>query len=196
MQQWIELLSTLTLYEGQEQDLRTDEQLHAFEESRGIILPNEYKGFCKVFGSGVFGYFLTIYCPEVEQIDIEYLKEELNDSKDIEGSEFAYRLRHGETVSDINLIQEILDSAFIFGFTSGGELIFWDLRTYSKADDNYDIYMTRVKDFPGIYQIGRSFFEFIETYGLGIRPYDFLPEWTHPSIQELNGTFYPFKVCE
>lgn len=191
MSLWTELLQTLIISGSQEQDSRTYEQLSSFEIANGTILPSEYKDFCKFFGSGTFGYYVTIYCPDVEQVEIEYLKDELQDSSEVEGSEFGFMIRDGETLSDVCLIQEILDSAFIFGRTSGGELFFWDLRTYSQFDDNYDIYMTRVEDFPGIYKVGRNFLEFIQTFALGTKSYDHLPEWTHPSLQELDGTFTP-----
>jgi len=193
---WAELLQTLIISDSQEKDTRTDEQLSSFESSNKIILPGEYKDFCKLFGSGTFGHFIRIYCPELDQIDVEFLKENLQDSEGVEGSEFGFMIRDGGTLSDVGLIEEILDSAFIFGYTSGGELFFWDLRTYSEIDNNYDIYISRTKDFPGIYKVGRSFIEFIQIFALGTKSHDHLPDWTYPSLQELNGIFTPTKVPE
>ena len=192
MQAWLEIASIHTFRGNGDRNTRTEEQLHSFEADNGIILPTEYKNFCKVFGSGVFGHYLTIYSPEFEQVYVNYLRMELEDSVGIEDSELGYRLRDGETLP-VEAIRRILDSAFIFGGASNAELFFWDLQTYDPHDESYDIYITRVEDFPGIYLVGRNFLEFIQTFGRGNGSYGSLPEWAQPRIEDLTGTFTPIS---
>jgi hypothetical protein len=192
IERWQSLLEEIDVRREIEQDTRTSNELHLFEIQKSIILPNDYKSFCQVFGSGVFGSYLTIFCPEIDQVEIDYLKVELRDSE-VEGSELSYRIKDGES-ENIDVVERVLDRAFIFGSTSGGELLVWDLESLELEDIEYSIYMTRVEDFPGIYRVGRNFFEFILLFGLGIGSYEHLPEWTQPSFDELDRTFTPIKI--
>jgi hypothetical protein len=41
------------------------EQLNQFEAENNIIFPTGYKEFCQIFGTGVFGDSVSIFCPDI-----------------------------------------------------------------------------------------------------------------------------------
>ncbi|MBV6624917.1 MAG: SMI1/KNR4 family protein [Rivularia sp. (in: Bacteria)] len=51
---WQELFEKIVVYRGN-LTLATNEEIIAFEERTGIILPEGYKEYCQVFGAGEIG---------------------------------------------------------------------------------------------------------------------------------------------
>jgi SMI1-KNR4 cell-wall len=205
MQKWQRLLNEIRVVSNDNRVVRnnklytvSEEEIISFEAQHNIILPKEYRDFCKILGSGSFGSSdpmdrsLTTYCLPPDQSEVADLKQELEKSKDVEGSELGYRLRDGETL-DVETTSQILDHAFVFGHTDGGELLIWDLRSYSPSDGSYDIYITRVEDFPGVFKIGRDFFEFIQLFGFGIGEATGIPDWAQPHQDGVEKIFAPYK---
>lgn len=189
---WQELLEQTQVLGEEGLQTVSELEISSFENSHRVKLPEDYKDFCKVFGTGTFGATLSLYCLPYDQTDVGDLKRELEDNKDLEGSELSYRLRDGESLP-VNEISRILNYAFVFGHTSGGEIVIFDLQSYSATDNSCDIYMTRVEDFPGIYKVGRNLLEFIQLFGWGIGDFSLFPEWTHPDPNELERSFTPFQ---
>ena len=189
---WQELLEQVQVLGSKSLKTVSELEIASFEASHQVVLSKDYRNLCKVFGAGAFGACLTIYCLPDDQSNVEYLKRELEENRDREGTELSYKLQNGGSLN-INLIAQILDFAFVFGHTSGGELLIWDLQSYSPIDDSYDIYMTRVEDFPGVYRVGRNLIEFIQKFGLGIGDFSDLPDWTWPDSKELRKTFTPSR---
>ena len=191
MQRWQSLLEEIRVPGSGRLYTFSEEEIVSFEALHGITLPKDYRDFCKTFGSGSVGSSLTIYCLPGDQSDVADFRQEMEDSKDVEGSELSYRIRDGEAL-DLTTTSRILDHAFVFGHTDGGESLIWDLQSYSSTDDSYDIYMTRLEDFPGVSKVGRNFFEFVQLYGLGIGDSSHLPDWTQHNPDGVGKTFEPY----
>lgn len=203
-QKWIDIIQTLDVLENNEgQELWNENSFLKFEAETGLILPRDYKEFCKVFGTGILGDYMIIRCPDTNFSDSR--KEVIRD--EIRGFpvENIREVIIDETTGipavsdiaeplDINSTITLLDSAFVFGDNSDSEVPMWDLRTYSQLDQSYDIYISRTEDFSGdIYKVGRDFYEFICEFCLGEKSYKVLPEWMHPFQDSIQPTFRRFK---
>ncbi|WP_445632126.1 SMI1/KNR4 family protein [Nostoc sp. DSM 114167] len=129
--------------------------LKNFESQAGFALPQEYKNFCQVFGSGEFGFNqFFIEVPNCEDIEggltsNEIILESCKDS-------FSWSLK----------VQELLDNAYLFGGGNNFLSFIFDLRTYSEQDERYDIYALQF--YSGfISYLGRDFFKFICDFCIG-----------------------------
>ncbi|HEY9852824.1 MAG TPA: SMI1/KNR4 family protein [Leptolyngbyaceae cyanobacterium] len=187
LENWQALLAQLKVFESDEsQEIWQPEQLKLFELETGIILPEQYKEFCQVFGTGMFGDYMRIYCPNIymSNLFINSVKDDVNNFPDPS---------HGK-IMDVESLKKLLEFAFMFGDNPSSDIVFWDLSSYSKSDDSYDIYIANSDCFAGdIHKIGRNFYEFIRDFCLGTRSYELLPESMRPAPQELTLTFYPFN---
>jgi hypothetical protein len=187
IEKWQYLLAELEVFEDDEgSEIWTEEKLQAFEFETGIMLPADYKTFCQVFGTGLFGEYMRIYCPNLDwsNLLLNSIKDEINNFPDP---------RH-EKILNMTSLKKLLDSALIFGDNSTEDVVFWDLRTYDQVDKNYDIYIANSDCFDGeVHKIGRDFYEFVRDFCLGMKSYEVLPELMRPSPQELILTFYPFN---
>jgi SMI1-KNR4 cell-wall len=187
-EKWQNLLARVELIEsGEGQEIPSEEELLEFESQTSSILPFEYKEFCKLFGTGIFGDNLRIYCPpdiEMSQISIGVMLDEI---------ESFPNLKHSK-VMPITDIKNLLDYSLVFADTPCSDAILWDLRTYSDLDKSYDIYWTNDDGFDGdIYQVGRDFFEFVEKFALDINSYKVLPKSMRPRRKWVRPTFTRFK---
>jgi len=69
MEKWYELLKSIQ-FEGV-LNVMSLEDLQEFETDNNMSFPKEYKEFCQVFGSGIFGNEIRISCPpEIEESPI------------------------------------------------------------------------------------------------------------------------------
>lgn len=169
-------LKTIEL-EGSENEIMSTSDLDAFEDREDIVLPTEYKEFCHFFGSGTFGTErVHINCPT------SYWITQIAPAQ-LEGMKMLISTSTEQKVSDnFNLFSELLDHAFVFG---GYDyyVVFWDLRTYDKLDDSYDIYWALTDVTWGdIYKVGRSFSNFIRNFCLSNEHQKLLPDDLHPSF--------------
>jgi hypothetical protein len=174
---WQDLIQDLNLkFIGDEsrRGICTDEQLSAFEQERSIILPNDYKEFCKIFGTGSVGDWLLIFCPGYDRLisgqeDLlltsNYIRRSPSDALDVDQQKIG-----------------LLENGFVFGDDSGSRLLVWDLRSYSEQDFSYDIYWV-LWDSPDseileedIKLVGRSFFDFVRTVCYGSRIGELYPD--------------------
>jgi hypothetical protein len=145
-----------------------------FESYTNIILPNQYKEFCVVFGAGTFGINrFNIWClPNTNIVSSNNtwnLEQILNDHQNI-----ASNLKQGcKWTSTIN---KVLDSAIIFGKGDNlGTYFLFDMNSYSADDLSCDIYgfdcdsiNLNSQESPGVsYFLGRSFFDFIKNICIG-----------------------------
>lgn len=180
MQRWQALLTQLEVIDKSRQTKPTEADLLAFEAQTGIALPAGYKEFRQVFGSGTFGDFVNIYggCPNVKLSEelIGFLRQSLE--------------RVAEWYRSLNIepLESLLNSAFVFGGTSRAESFLWDLRTYNETDQSYDIYLARIDD-SHVYLVGRDFYEFVRDFCLGMKAFEVLPEGLRPDPQEIYPTF-------
>lgn len=187
IENWQALLAQLEVIDSSfGSEIWSEEDFQAFEIKTGIILPTEYKEFCQVFGTGCFGDFVSIFCPNIQlsNICLEAIKDEI--------TEFPHQ--DLEKMLDRKSLIQLLDSAFVFGTEPRANSIFWDLRTYSELDKSYDIYWANSDCFDGeIYQVGRNFSEFVRDFCLGTKSYEILPERKHPLPEALQPTFTRVK---
>jgi hypothetical protein len=157
----------------------SNQEINLFESNSGIILPSDFKDFCRVFGTSSFGEFVGISCPP----DVEFSREISDNLR-----QALERLRETDIRFESRAVDDILENALIFGADQTQDFFLWDLRTYSLEDDSYDIYFVTV-NLPEAYLIGRSFFEFVTEYCLGERAFDVLPESLHPLKGDIQQTF-------
>ncbi len=158
------------------------DQLNQFETEYNIVFPKGYKEFCQIFGTGCFGDFISIFCPNIDfsNICLEAIKNDIIEFPDPE---------HERMMSRESLLN-LLDSSFVFGREPSAISIFWDFRTYNQSDESYDIYWANSDSFNGdIYKIGRDFYEFVTEFCLGRLSYKILPEKEWRPQKSLQNTF-------
>ncbi|MEO1684061.1 MAG: SMI1/KNR4 family protein [Cyanobacteria bacterium J06631_12] len=168
-------------------EIFSESELSEFEEETKIILPSGYRDFCKVFGSGCFGDdFLAIHCPS------KFWVESMSPSK---RSSITESLQSSQETLQSTYLKslELINSAFVFGGQDYFSL-FWDLRTYRKSDDSYDIYWALDEPYNGeIYNVGRDFSMFVRDFCLGDDLLNKLPPEFHEHMTEISSVFthYP-----
>ncbi len=171
---WHEILEDIEIVEENgEKEVWSKEQLLYFEQETGVLLPEQYKVFCELFGTGYFGDdcdYVRIECPHPNSFEIFII----SIKKEIEW--FPGSAINGDIKND-KLLQELFDNAFVFGDTPCSNIFFWDLRTYNSLDDSYDIYLANSDCFEGVYWVGRDFYEFIHDFCLGTQSWEILPKF-------------------
>ena len=171
----------------------TEKELLDFETKTQVILPPDYKECYQVFGSVAFGEYLQIHCLnfKLSQFWIESLKWGIDSAV----GRGAINMRDS-SIRNAGKMKNLFDSAFVFGGSDTLLVLFWDLRTYSETDKNYDIYLARGEDFDGVYLVARDFTKFVLDFCLGTKSHEILPEYMHPSLQSLQATFTPTPRLE
>lgn len=167
-------------------EIWNDKQFQEFESQTGLILPQDYKDFCQIFGTVGLGNYVRIYCPDLafSNFSIETLKEDITDNY----------LFLGQKNINIETLEELLNSAFVFADNDVADVFFWDLRTYNSSDQNCDIYMAGTDCFGGdVYKIGQNFYEFVQNFCLGTKAYEVLPESIQPDLESIRPTYSRFK---
>lgn len=120
---WLALLKQLEIIKpipGFCEEKWTEEELLAFESETNIILPDEYKSFCQIFGSGSFGNYIDIYCPYV-QISKYYYNIYNRRRNTWEG---GIRTNNPSTISDRISCYNLLNNGFYFGRSDTIDLVF------------------------------------------------------------------------
>jgi hypothetical protein len=150
--------------------LSTIQDLETFESLNKIILPNEYKEFCMIYGEGIFGINLfNIWCLPCSSNN--GAEEEDMSARDI----FYY---DNDMIDNYKTgcywdegFETILESALFFGQGSQTETSFiFDLKSYSSTDLSCNIYGIKCSTWNHgcqsstgkSYFLGRSFFKFIK----------------------------------
>ena len=172
LKQWQTLFAGLEIVE-QNPEVFSEEELARFEVENKVLLPTGYKEFCQIFGTGSFGDFIRIFCPNQSLVEYSELSLE-SISENIE------LFPSGRLDRDSSL-QSLLKNSFVFGDDFGANIAAWDLGTYSNLDESYDIYWIDIDaSDEDLYRVGRNFFEFVTNFCLGQGAYDFLPEEKRP----------------
>ncbi len=186
MQKWIDLLQNITLTEKASKLVIISQlQLFNFEAETGIILPAEYKNFCQIFGSGMFGDLVSIHYLSSSLVQastkaIEIVKQQIK------------KYPSKNKLQDKKLINW-LNSLLIFASDDRGNIAAWDLKSFDELKNNYDIYWIQIDDFNDeIYKITSDFFDFINDFCLGRKSFDCLPKYMR--LEPCNS-FTPYK-CE
>jgi hypothetical protein len=158
--------------EGLSTQILVQEKLQTFEVASGFLLPPDYKEFCQIIGTATLSNFVDIYIPDMERSKriIKLLKQNLQT-----------QIEYGEAEDlDIEFVSELIDFAFVFAHTPNAEDIIWDLRTYRKSDQSYDIYLVPAYEIEAVYLIGRDFCDFLREFCFGELAFDLLPSFRHP----------------
>ena len=171
MQKWYELLQKIIINDKfSKQNIFSSSQLADFEAITDIMLPQEYKYFCQIFGSGRFGDIVTIYTPSLSRFDrskqlIDIVKQQIK--------EYPSK----EKIKDEKL-SNWLDSTLLIGDDDRGNIAVYDLASFDNSKKTYDIYWIQIDDFNDeIFKISSDFFDFVNDFCLGNKQYDFLPEY-------------------
>jgi hypothetical protein len=171
---WQELFDSLRiLVDEPEWGVSTEDEIVAFEQRNNIVLPSDYRNFCKILGSGVASNWLEIYCPgcslltqsqEGLALTIDYIRQFPSENPETDQQKI-----------------DVLANSFTFADDAGSHFLLWDLRTYRDEDCSYDIYWA-VWDSPesedletDLRFVGRSFFEFVRDFCYGSRRTDLYP---------------------
>lgn len=173
---WQELISTLQFTDRESYQCNpiTDLDIANFEREHNFLLPSDYKEFCKLFGTGIAGNWLEIYCP-----DCSYLV------RSQEGlfltADYIRRFPSGVDEVDQQKIN-VLMNGFTIADDGCAHFLLWDLRTYSTGDLSYDLYWA-VWDAPqsdnledDLKFVGRSFFNFVRDFCYGSRVNELYPD--------------------
>jgi hypothetical protein len=169
LEKWRTLIAQLELVSAGQRDNLVpfnEDQLLMAETRIDHPLPQEYKEYCQVFGSGRFGpHRFLIRTPPLEPIDPR--ADRINDAL-----KCSYRTYAEEELSSET--EALLDAAFEFGSGEDCFLIFFfDLRSYRESDQSCNIYAFCERDTIHIYNLGRSFFAFIRDVCIGNRVEDY-----------------------
>lgn len=163
-------------------------QLINFENTAGFKLPQEFKEYCQVFGSGRFGlHGFVIDCPNFDDIEGHLGS---NESM-LASCQYSFKWSIKEL--------ELLKNAYMFGRGNCDVSFIFDLRSYSEEDKSYDIYGLSCGGSGVVYYLGRSFFEFVSEICIGERTKKEFPKLLivpfgmdeNLSINK-NTTFIPF----
>ena len=176
----------------------TTEDLTKFEKTNRIILPQEYKEFCQVFGDGEFGYTqFAINIPgQQEGEEIAYVRQTMIETyQDIKESVVSGSFRYGISTD----ARSKIENSYRFGTGQGYINFVFDLTSYSEIDLSYDIYAFKCDSHPSHIFLGRDFFEFIKDFCLGERaelefPDFFVFEYDDDEDDDpisKPGTFFP-----
>jgi SMI1 / KNR4 family (SUKH-1) len=170
----------------------------AVEKRLSIKIPEDYKYFCQILGSGRLDDFVDIFYVDSDRIaeskaTAEYMIEKINTYIGIRGNHASQEGLEWWNNRDNNGYIKLLESALIFGGYNGEAVIFWDLRTYDPDDDSFDIYWYDL-DMPDEIdpiKIGRNFTDFICDFCYGQLPCNFAPGiiWDE-SPRKVDYTFY------
>ena len=84
MQKWQKLLNILEVIRSPQPEVLTEAELRRMQTEMRLILPTDYKDFCQVFGSGIFGDFMAILCPSSylssrSNVAIKSIKEQIRE---------------------------------------------------------------------------------------------------------------------
>ncbi|WP_299413400.1 SMI1/KNR4 family protein [Acaryochloris sp. IP29b_bin.148] len=167
---WLELFEKLSIV-GKPRTSSIGE-LNEFESRTKVILPQEFKSFCQVFGSVVFKNSQTfIDCPR-------------DDSRDYHEEKMDWRSASLVGLEEGEENHDFLNSSYFFGAGDNHSMLCWDLRTYKASDRSYDIHIYNDIDNKK-YRHGRSFFDFIIDICIEVRvPEGVLIGCLHPDDRE------------
>jgi len=164
-------------------DIMTEEDLNHFEAQSKIRLPPDYRDFCQIFGSGMFGDYMRIRCPYIQEQEekITLIREAI-----VSPSEGVL------STENQSLIQDLINHSFIFGDNHNSEYVLWNLNTYREDDKSYDIYLMTLYPINS-YFLCRSFFEFIRDYCLNIKMLEIFPQAEVSLLEIVHPTFTQFS---
>ena len=190
------LVSRLVIYNRHNQIMSADD-FELVEQRLCVQIPQDYKYFCRILGSGRLADFIDIYCivdsfilanrdmAETMIERINYWRQE----RELTLSSVTYKEYYGNR--DDNNYIKLINSSLIFGIYNGESAILWDLRTYNFHDNSYDIYWYNIHnphdEMP--VKIGRNFTDFVCNFCYGQIPCQLIPDVFTESPREVSYSF-------
>ncbi|HEV7890987.1 MAG TPA: SMI1/KNR4 family protein [Pyrinomonadaceae bacterium] len=168
MENWRALFATLEV-NGEAKSLCGDEELRRFEEKARITLPDDFKEYCRVFGSGAHGREFFIYCPCPSGAGGDLLSFGLDRLEAYRGA-VSYEINHfleGHPAADydkVRWLEKILSNAFPFATNGFAEIFVWHLDSYSETDRSHDIYRIGIDELDEARLVGRDFYKFVAEF--------------------------------
>jgi hypothetical protein len=169
LEKWIDLFGRMKIVppDSSPNPMSTQELLEC-ERALGCPLPQAYREYCQVFGSGEFGpYQFRIRGQDSDSIKSWlFANNQLNDGTSLVIE--AYR-RYSDAPSPE--VEQILNAGLHFGesIDQNCVLFFFDLSSYQEVDQSCNIYCYYEHDCVEIYDLGRDFFTFICDFCIGDR---------------------------
>jgi SMI1-KNR4 cell-wall len=185
MEKWYKLLEKIQIDKAL--NVLSSQELQAFEIENDISLPNGYKEFCQVFGSGVFENKIRIYCPpQIEETRnfISLLDNDLGNLRRLPD----FQAEKAEEIS------KLFGNLLAFGGTWDADIFLWDLSSGNLDDSDFDIYVIDLDSFESdggvVKLVGRNFYSFIESAALNIKIGSFFSEYNYPE-KMFEAKFFP-----
>lgn len=175
IEQWQQFSEEISFTEAQSgSEIFTENQLISFEQEYNVSLPEEYKEFCQVFGTGVAANFCRVFCPTTW---LNHQQEFLLTVVD-----YIEQFPSQNLINDREKIK-LIRNAFMFGEDLGSYLLLWDLRTYQSHDKSCDIYLGAWEPLSSEFNedfifVGRSVFELFRDIIYGSRNIEIYPDCT------------------
>lgn len=168
MEKWKALFESLEV-NGEATHLRDEEAFRLFEEKAGMALPEGFREYCQVFGSGAHSREFFIFCPCSPGEKGDLLSFGLRSLESYK-AEVVYEINHslaGHPASDydkMRWLEGLLENAFPFATDGFAEVFVWDLNSYSRADGSYDIYRVGMDELADACLVGRDFYRFVSEF--------------------------------
>ncbi len=148
-----------------------ERSLQEIEKLLGRHIPEDYKSFCKTFGSVVIDEFAVIYSPDFwgHKFMMEVFKDEIDTGN------------HRISAKNVKIIPAFLDHALWFGTTDRADLLF-DLNVPNDSNTSCHVYMLQTAP-RKLHFVSDSLFNFITQFCLGNSP-SHLPKKISPKHLE------------
>lgn len=172
-------------YEYPEFPLLNEQEFKQFELALNRKLPEGYRYYCQVFGTGGFGDLICIQCPDIRSIE-----------KFLENSQSSLlacldSFQYEEIPTDE--LEQLVENSLVFGDRDHLVIFIFDLNSYNDEDRSCDIYGLRFDcDDCYVRKVGRDFFKFIrdEIIGEGLRRF---PELVPTDDEDLASNWFEYK---
>jgi len=194
VERWRVLLRSCKV-EGTDSSFNTRQDVDLLEGEMGIKLPNAYKEFCEVFGSGLFGGFIAIFCPNSvgSMVDVRNQAGTLGALRE----QMILEENQGGVAWDDETVTKdkaklVLANAFVFGSNPNAHAFLWDLQSYRESEDSCDIYLVPTDDVHSMRLVGTDFYEFIKDFCLGAKANEVLPDNLNFHSELTGNIFFRF----
>jgi hypothetical protein len=193
---WDSFLTTIEIV-GNSTYPCADSELRLFEQRTDITLPESYIEYCKAIGPGIHNREFTVRSPcgdgggwdllNFGQASLEAFKDAVRFEIDhfLEGYPAA---NHDK----MRWLEGILNKSLPFADNGFAEIFLWHLDSYSKSDQNYDIYRIGIDSLETACWVGRDFYRFIAEF-IYEHKIDGVP-LKNNNYPEIERLFIPMKV--
>jgi|NOAtaT_5_FD_contig_123_18716_length_1990_multi_5_in_0_out_1_2 hypothetical protein len=161
---------------------KEEKSFQEIEELLGRQIPEDYKSFCKTFGSVSIDEFAVIYSPDFwgHKFMMEVFKDEIDTGN------------HRISAKNVKIIPAFLDHALWFGTTDRADLLF-DLNVPNDSNTSCHVYMLQTAP-RKLHFVSDSLFNFITQFCFGNSP-NHLPKKISPKHLESHTLHQRVQSC-